>query len=418
LTATEKYVLGILGRIPGINLADESLEDKFERLKGDWNFFEAGLGLPRTDFQRANPNTLMLRALTAELYHQDALRDRDFKQQTLKYAFGDNLDLFAANKLVFRQGWKFATATLRYYASAVLAKAIPIQPKTRARTEDNIVFYTMAYAEIPAGAEYVDVQAAAVRPVEPGDKVALEIAGEFFTADGIGAAANGIPAGGVHLFVDRPAFVRAVENTGPTGGGDDAQSDLRLKDDYIHEWTRYTTTGARPAYEYHVRSTQSNIGTVRAVGPNDNHGNPTGVPAGEVLVLFLMEDGRDPDAGLIERVREKLMGDPIHTMGDLVTVRAPTPTLYSIDFGYTVHQRDANRQGEIDNAVRAAAQEYIELQREIGACINPDLLRHLVMRAGAHTVPITNPAAQVIPTDHVAKLAGEPAINFLGVHGG
>ena len=397
MTAAEKFVQGILDRIPEISLIDETPEQKLARLQEAWNGYEAELEMPLTDFQRASPNTLMLRALTAELYHQDALRDRDFKQQTIKYAFSDNLDNLAANKMVFRQGPTYARCTLRFFASAILARPVPIQTGTRVRSEDNHTFYTEAYAEIAPGAEYVDVPA-----------VALEA----------GAAANGILPGGVNLFIDKPPFVRAVENTATTGGGDDTQSDIRLKDAFIHEWTRYTTTGARPAYEYHVRSEQSDIGTVRAVGPNDNHGNPTGIPAGEVLILFLMQDGSDPDDGLIERVRAKLMGDPIHTMGDLVTVRAPVHAPYSVEIGYTVHQMDANRQGEIDAAVRAAVMEYIELQREIGACINPDLLRHLVIRAGAHTVPVTSPQAQIIPLDHVPWLEGVPVIEFLGVHGG
>lgn len=400
-----------LERVPEFTLIEENFEQKLARVLEEKRRLYFELTGEVASLSPADPETLHARAMCAEIVHLEQLIDMYFKGNLIMYSFGPQLDNLVANKMVFRRGATFASCTLRFWAADILNRAIPVPPGTRVRPDDNVTFYTDQYAEIPPRAAYVDVRGVAVRPVEPGDEVAILINGNAYTADGIGAAGNGFPPGFVSLFTDRPAFVSRVENLETTGGGGDIQSDEDLKQDFIYEWTRHNTCGSREAYEYHVRAFRGDIGTVKAVGPNDG----VGVPAGHVVILLLMEDGSEPPGGLLEEIRVFLMSDPIHTLGDFVEVRPPEGVPYEIELQYYIARRDANRAGEIQGMVQEAVQAYIREQRQIGRCINPDVLRELVMRAGAHRCPVISPVWTWVAADQVAALQGEPVVSYMGL---
>lgn len=387
MTWTEEYVNSLLAAVPEFTIVEESFEQRLARYVAAYER-EAGEAL-----QPGSPVMLLLRKDAAEDFQADMQAERALKLQFVKFSFGEGLENLAANKMVFRQEPKFAACKLRFTASGIFSRPIAVPAGTRVRTEDNIVFATEQYAEVHPGESFTDVRG-----------VALEA----------GARSNGIPPGEIHEFIDRPPYIQSVANMDETDGGDDAQSDIRLKLDYLFEWTRHNTAGSVLAYEYFVRAFRSNIGPVRAVGPNDEKGVPTGVPAGHVRIMLLMEDLSVPSGAFLEELEAYLYDPARHTMGDFLEVGPPDEVGYSIHIQYNILSRNANRQGEIHEAVLAAVQQFILEQREIGACINPDRLLHLVVGAGAHRAEIVFPVWRELSRFEIARLDGEPVVEFMG----
>ena len=386
-TWTEKYLDELLAGVPDFTIVEESFEQRLARYVAAYEA-EAGEVL-----QPGSPMMLLLRKDAAEDFQADMQVERALKLQFLKFSFGKGLDNLAANKMVFRQGPKFAECTLRFTASGIFSRPLPIPPQTRVRTEDNIVFATAQYAEVRPGESFADVRG-----------IALEE----------GTRSNGVPPGEVNMFIDRPPMIQRVENLDEMAGGDDTQSDPRLKLDYAFEWTRHNTAGSPLAYEYFVRAFRNSIGPVRAVGPNDEFGQLTGVPAGHVRIMLLMEDLSVPTPAFLSEL-EAYLYDPVrHTMGDFLEVGPPEEVDYSIHIQYNILSRNANRQGEIHQAVLAAVEQFELEQRDIGACVNPDRLRFLVLGAGAHRVDVVSPMWTELSRFQIARLQWEPVVDFMG----
>jgi uncharacterized phage protein gp47/JayE len=368
--------------VPEFSLIPESLEALFDRLCAHYVELSERAGWALTDLSPASPVTLHLRVMAEQFYQLYALLDRGVKSNFATYSYGALLDNLAANKAVYRKPEQSAQVTLRFQASTLSASAIPIPAGTRVRTEDDLAFSTLQYAEIRPMETIVDVPAQSLLP---------------------GKVSNGILPGELKLFIDKPPYIQAVENTDVSSGGDDVESDDDLTYRYLMEWARHNTAGSRLAYIYWVKTFRGDVGTVEAYRS----------APGEVTVLLLMEDASPPTQSFIEQLYAWLNDDEKRPLGDDLVIRAPEEIDYSLSLTYWILTKDAPETGRIQARVNLAVDEYIRWQRAIGRNLRPHKLVQLIEEAGARC-EIASPGFTVIPPQKIARLIGTPAVTYGG----
>ena len=362
-----------LHSVPAVSFIDKiTLDQLHTQLIEDYQnkYFE--LTGEKRELPLADPVRLILQAVALKLYQGYQYIDRSGKMDLLKYSSGEYLDNLAALKGLFRREATGAITTLRFTASAVRESVTPIPGGIRARDDAGNVFATDAYAEIPAGQTYVDVQATAITP---------------------GKAANGLPANSIELFVDPVPYIRSVTNIVETSGGDDREGDDDLTYRVLMYPTSYSVAGPKEAYEYWARTFRTDIADVLVYTPA-----PT-----EVVVLFMLDGGVSPDQTIIDALTAFLRDRGIRPLTDMVTVAAPTDVPYNIALTYYINRSDAYRAAAIDADVRQAIEEYKAWQRKIGRDVNPSELIRRIVAAGAKRVELTKPAYAALENTQIAK---------------
>ena len=108
---------------------------------------------------RASVHRMILYSAAAQIFQGFQYIDRAGKQSLLKYSYSDFLDNLGLLKGVTREPAKAASTTLRFTMSASRTVATAIPQGTRVSSSAAVYFETTEYAEIPAGAESVDVPA-------------------------------------------------------------------------------------------------------------------------------------------------------------------------------------------------------------------------------------------------------------------
>lgn len=325
--------------------------------------------LPRVSAMR-----MVICATAAQIYQAMQYIDRAGKQAMLKYSYNSYLDNLGLLKGVSRLQASAAITTLRFTASAVRSSAIAIPQGTRATTADGVYFATDDYAEVPAGALYVDVGA---------------------TCTIAGADGNDIAIGEIAAIVDPIGYIAGVENTTKSEGGAEIESDTDLAERIYLAPSAYSTAGPEGGYVYHAKQFNVSVGDVVATSDQE---------AGTVNIAFLLDDGSNPETEMIEGLQEYLRDNNIRPMTDLVTVSAPTEVEYTIHLTYYICKSDSARAVSIQTAVAVAIEAYKTWQRAIGQDVNPSKLMEYVMAAGTKRAVITAPVHTVVQSTAVSKL--------------
>jgi phage-related baseplate assembly protein len=333
----------------------------------------------------AAPMRMALNAAAVQIYAAKQYIERAGKQNLLKYSYGDFLENIAALKGLTRKAAMAATTTLRFTLSAAQASAVGIPAGTRATGGTGLYFATTAYAEVAAGATYVDVAARCTTT---------------------GSDGNGLPVGAVSTIVDPVGYVASVSNTTASAGGSDLESDDDLRYRVYLAPSGYSTAGPAAAYEYWVKSYNSEIGDV-VVTPGSTDGT--------VLITLLMEDGALPSAEIISGVSGSLKDGNVRPLTDKVTVQAPTEVSYTIGLTYYIAQSDSAQASAIQTVVSAAVTAYTTWQRKMGRDINPDKLLALIISAGAKRATITTPTQTTIAATEVPALSGTASVTYGGL---
>jgi phage-related baseplate assembly protein len=333
----------------------------------------------------AAPMRMAINAAAVQIYAAMQYIERAGKQNLLKYSYGDFLENIAALKGLTRNAAVAATTTLRFTLSAAQASAVGIPAGTRAANGAGMYFATTAYAEVAAGSTYVDVAARCT------------------TA---GSDGNGIAIGVISTIVDPVGYVASVSNTTVSAGGSDVESDDDLRYRVYLAPSGYSTAGPAGAYEYWVKSYNSEIGDV-VVTPGSTDGT--------VLITLLMENGSLPSTEVISGISNSLEDGNVRPLTDKVTVQAPTEVSYTIGLTYYIAQSDSAQATAIQTAVSAAVTAYTTWQRKMGRDINPDKLLALVIAAGAKRATITAPTRTTIAATEVPALSGIASVTYGGL---
>ena len=320
----------------------------YEKLTGE------SLSIPEADPIRLIGNATALLGYQCLQYI-----DRAGKVDLLKYSFGSYLDNIAALKGIFRKPATGAIVTLRFNISAIRNSVTGIKAGVRVKDTSGNCFATNEYAEIPAGASYVDVQATSVEP---------------------GRQANGLPIDTVKYIVDPVPYIVSATNIVPSSGGDDIEGDDDLTYRVLMAPAGYSVAGPKEAYEYWARQFRTDVADVKVHTPS----------ATEVVVLFMLENGVAPDGTIIASMSEFLHNAEIRPLTDKVTVSAPEDVNYNLDVVYYINRSDAANAATIQAAVIAAVEDYKSWQRKIGRDINPDELVRRIREAGAKRIELNS----------------------------
>lgn len=363
--------------LPDVSFIDDmQLEDVQMQMVRDYQDRYKEITGKDVVLDRADPMSLILYALSIQVYQALLYVDKTGKQDLLKYSYGAYLDNLAAMKGITREQAKPSRAMIRFTLSGIRPSTVEIPEGTRV-TNGEVYFQTESHAEIPAGESSVDVAA------------------ECMTS---GVAGNNLEVGEINILVDPVPYVAKVVNTEPTTGGADIEDDDTLKDRIYIAPSKYSVAGSEESYRYWVKTYNSNISDV-LVYSND--------PV-DVVIEFIMNDGELPSESMLLGVQKFLSYEQIRPLTDRVTVKAPETVEYKVNVKYFVNKSDLKKVDTIKTAVNTAVDDYIQWQRsKIGRDINPSQLIQQMVSAGAKRVEVALPVFQVIGKANVAKLSSK-----------
>lgn len=363
--------------LPDVSFIDDmQLEDVQMQMVRDYQDRYKAITGKDVVLDRADPMSLILYALSIQVYQALLYVDKTGKQDLLKYSYGAYLDNLAAMKGIAREQAKPSRAMIRFTLSRIRPSTVEIPEGTRV-TNGEVYFQTESHAEIPSGESSVDVAA------------------ECMTS---GVVGNNLEVGEINILVDPVPYVAKVANTEPTTGGADIEDDDTLKDRIYIAPSKYSVAGPEESYRYWVKTYNSNISDVLIYSDD---------PV-DVVIEFIMNDGELPSESMLLGVQKFLSDEQIRPLTDRVTVKAPETVEYKVNVKYFVNQSDLKKVDTIKTAVNAAVDDYIQWQRsKIGRDINPSQLIQQMVSAGAKRVEVALPVFQVIGKANVAKLSSK-----------
>ena len=365
-------------------IENDTLEAMMQRLVTNYEKRYEEITGTAISLAAGDPIRVLLYAAALDLFQTEEYVDRAGKQDLLKYSYGEFLDNLAANRGVTRKAASAAVTTIRFTASEVKDYALSIPEATRVTNGDGIYFKTTEYAEIAAGAEYVDVEAVCTET---------------------GVRGNDLLAGQITVLVDPLPYIETVANITTSDGGAAEESDESLAERVYLAPSSYSVAGPSDAYAFWARTYNAGIGSVK----------PTTPEPGAVDLYILMADGTLPEDEMIEGLQEFIQSEEIRPMTDLVTVKRPGVVDYSIALTYYIRASDKARAVTIQQEVQEAVDAYVAWQSaEIDRDINPDELLRRIMAAGAKRVELTAPAFTVVSDTEVAQCSSR-SVNYGGL---
>ena len=262
----------------------------------------------------------------------------------------------------------YASTTLKFTISAAQLSAVIIPRGTRATPDGVIQFAITEEIIIPAGELSGNAHAVCLT---------------------VGAIGNDFLPGQINKIVasDVFPFFQNVANITESGGGSDEEDNESYYERMRLSLESWSTAGPTGAYEYWAKTASALIGDVRPVSPNP----------GDAKILVLLKNGELPDAEILNKVYETLTDDRVRPFTDNVSVAAPDPVYYDIDFTYFLNRPGTASSDVIDSAVRKAVDDFKTWQSaRIGRDINPSRLHEFLMRTGIKRVEIRSPLFTVI----------------------
>lgn len=356
-----------LGNYPDISFIENmTLDDMKEQMISDFQKKYEELTGRNIVLGKADPVRLILYAASLQLYQGMQYIDNAAKQSFLKYSYGDFLENLGALKGIARNQGTPARAVIRFTLSEARETAIVIPKGTRVTPGGNLFFYTEEESVILPGDISEDIPT---------------------VCTDIGENGNGYDAGSIKVLVDKLPYVAEVTNIERTYGGAEVESDENLAERIYLAPSRYSVAGPDDAYRYWVKTYNPSITDVKVTSP---------VP-GTVDIRFTIDDGEVPSPELVEEVEAYLMEGERRPLTDLVIVGAPEVFEFNVNVKYWINETDRIKAATIQRSVDEAISGFAYWQRkQIGRDINPSMLNHLIIQAGAKRTEITEPVFTVV----------------------
>lgn len=375
----------ILENYPDINFIENmTLEDMKNQMLTDFSrkYEEAaGKGI---NLGKADPVRMILYAAALQLYQGMQYIDSAAKQSFLKYSYGNFLDNLGALKGITRNQGTPADTVIRFTLSEARGTSISIPAGTRITPGGNLFFYTEQEGIIPAGDISVDIPAVCTE---------------------IGIAGNDYDVGSIKVLVDKLPYIAEAVNIEKSGRGAEIETDESFAERIYLAPSKYSVAGPDDAYKYWVKTYSPFITDVKVTSPDP----------GTVDIRFIVRDGEVPDQDMIEAVEQYLREGERRPLTDLVLVGAPEVLTYKIDLKYWINETDKIKAAAIQRNVDEAVSEYICWQKkQIGRDINPSVLNHLIIQAGAKRTEINEPVFTKIGDTGIA-LESERNVVYGGI---
>lgn len=295
------------------------------------------------------------------------------KQNLVAFARYPMLDYLGDLVGTTRLAGAAACTRLRFSLAEPAAAVLTIPAGTRA-SGGGAEFATDSAAVIALGQSAVEVTA---------------------TATTLGAACNGVDAGGITTLIDLPTTGLTVTNLMVSSSGLEAETDDRLRARIMLAPEHFAVAGPLQAYRWQVLSLRQDVADVGVTSPT----------AGRVNVYPLLMTGL-PDAALLDAARARLNGETVHPLTDWITVAAPTRVPYAV----TVHLWGSQGadQTTVTAAVAASLTAFADrLRATLGHDLVPSQWGERAQRiGGVYAVTVESPTARVLGRDEWADGTG------------
>ena len=167
-----------------------------------------------------------------------------------------------------------------------------------------------------------------------------------------------------------------------TRNGAEIESDENLAERIYLAPSRYSVAGPDDAYKYWVKAYNPSVADVKVTSP---------VP-GTVDIRFTVGDGEIPEQETIKEVEEYLKEGERRPLTDFVVVAAPEVFEFNVKVKYWINETDKIKAPAIQRNVNKALDRYVCWQKQqIGRDINPSMLNHFIIAAGAKRTEIIEP---------------------------
>ena len=360
--------------LPEISFIDDiTFDEILEEMISDYEtFYEEKTGQKIT-LRPGDKEYIHIRIEAAQYYQMYLKLDNSAKMNLLKYSKGDFLKHLGAFKKTFIDQPKAAIVTARFTLSGVRKDVIYIPAGTRITAGDAIYFETDEYAEISAGAEYVDIPC---------------------TCQTVGTVGNDYIVGQISTIVDPVPYVAAVSNITKSEGGTGEESEESFRERIFLAPSSYSTAGPADAYEYWVK--QYNSAAIEDVKIHE--------PEEAIVdIRILLKGGEIPSQTFCDGALAYLKENPIIPLTDNDQVAPPDIVNYKLKATYYIARSNINNIASIQESIEGAKETYLNWQKtKIGRDINPDALTEFVRAAGGKRVAIESPVFTRIPETSIA----------------
>ena len=360
--------------LPEISFIDDiTFDEILEEMISDYeSFYEEKTGQKIT-LRPGDKEYIHIRIEAAQYYQMYLKLDNSAKMNLLKYSKGDFLKHLGAFKKTFIDQPKAAIVTARFTLSGVRKDVIYIPAGTRITAGDAIYFETDEYAEISAGAEYVDIPC---------------------TCQTVGTVGNDYIVGQISTIVDPVPYVAAVSNITKSEGGTGEESEESFRERIFLAPSSYSTAGPADAYEYWVK--QYNSAAIEDVKIHE--------PEEAIVdIRILLKGGEIPSQTFCDGALAYLKENPIIPLTDNDQVAPPDIVNYKLKATYYIARSNINNIASIQESIEGAKETYLNWQKtKIGRDIDPDALTEFVRAAGGKRVAIESPVFTRIPETSIA----------------
>jgi phage-related baseplate assembly protein len=334
-----------------------------------------------------DPRRLFLHTLAYYITQQNFQIDQAGKMNLLPYAEREFLDNLAG--LYGERGRRLKTApavtTLEFTLSKVLTTDLIIRQGTRATPGNNIIFATD--------------KALIIRPGE----LTGQVSATCITA---GVSGNGFLPGQINILIDQDSpFVQNVSNITESALGADTEKDDEYRQRIWILPESFSVAGPAGAYQFWAMSASAAIADVGVYSP---------VP-GVVHLYVLMQNGALPTQEVLDKVLDICCDRRIRPLTDQVFAFSPEQYNYNLKATYWIDRINAPAAGNIMAAVSQAVNEFVTWQKSrLGRDLNPSVLIHMIMEAGARRVEIDSPHFKIMSPSEIA-VAGSVDVTFGGL---
>lgn len=360
--------------LPEISFIDDiTFDEILEEMISDYESFYEEKTDQKITLRPGDKEYIHIRIEAAQYYQMYLKLDNSAKMNLLKYSKGDFLKHLGAFKKTFIDQPKAAIVTARFTLSGVRKDVIYIPAGTRITAGDAIYFETDEYAEISAGAEYVDIPC---------------------TCQTVGTVGNDYIVGQISTIVDPVPYVAAVSNITKSEGGTGEESEESFRERIFLAPSSYSTAGPADAYEYWVK--QYNSAAIEDVKIHE--------PEEAIVdIRILLKGGEIPSQTFCDGALAYLKENPIIPLTDNDQVAPPDIVNYKLKATYYIARSNINNIASIQESIEGAKETYLNWQKtKIGRDINPDALTEFVRAAGGKRVAIESPVFTRIPETSIA----------------
>ncbi|MCM1235644.1 MAG: baseplate J/gp47 family protein [Ruminococcus flavefaciens] len=368
--------ISVLDNIPEIDLIDEEgldLSTIQGEMVSDYEYYYERSTGEELILYPADERRVMINVIAGKLYQLAEIANDRFRQNFIKYMYGESLKNWAGNFGYMESGLEYAKTILQFTVSEQQEKDIVVLAGTRATAGDGIYFATGEDLIIPAG----------------------EMIGEVEAVCTVGGTeGNNYMEGQISTLVDPVGFIKAVANITQSSGGHDEYTDDELKEKVLNFQYIYSTAGPTGQYEKVVKDFDQNIVDVRCITDYE-----------ATVKIYVMKEDIPTEAYL------KSVADYIEMLKttpdtDKVEVCAPSPRGYAIHAVYYIPESSREIADSIRIQIGNAVEEFTNYTASrIGRAINPGLLINYAGAAGARMV-VSSPKYEELDKTEVGLCTG------------